>query len=129
MHVVHPRHVQLLVANHGDRFTYAVDEAFDRVTKEAERGLAGLAGLAEFAIVAVPGEIVVVRQEMCGGYRHSAAARQDDELKQPGRTAVAVSEWMDPGDVQMRVDGSGKDESELDLRIWAAEDGTVQPGD
>jgi hypothetical protein len=44
VNVIDPRHPDLLLAHHPDHFVHAVDEAFDRIAKEAQRGVTVLAG-------------------------------------------------------------------------------------
>ena len=126
VHIVDPRHVELLDANLTDLISNPINQALHCVCQKLRR-LRCPAGFAQLSVVLITSQVVMVGEEMSGRKRHHATSCEDQELKQSRSSTVAIAERVNPSNVEMRVDCARWRQSELDLWIVGSEDIAFQP--
>ena len=84
-------------------FVETIDEALGGVEEEGKDVAAGLAGSVKLTVVLSSSVVVVVAEEV-RYWRWDAGAREDEELHEPSCATVAVSEGMNPGEVEVCQD-------------------------
>jgi hypothetical protein len=125
MNVVPPSNVHLLVSDQIQLLAKPIHQTLEPIEKEGDDVSSGSARPVELPVVLRPRLVVVVAEQVGGRARH-AGGYEKVELEEARRAAVSIAEGMDPGEIEMRQEGTQQVRSEAQFLPWF-EIGTGEP--